>query len=47
MENLVGHSLPVVADNTSMRLVGCVLESDFIAAYRHAVEQNREEQDIR
>jgi len=44
MENLVGYSLPVVADNTSMKLVGSVDESDFIAAYRKAVDQNREEQ---
>jgi Mg/Co/Ni transporter MgtE len=47
MENLVGHSLPVVADSTSMNLVGSVLESDFIAAYRKAVEQVREEQEGR
>ena len=47
MENLVGHSLPVVADSTSMSLVGSVLESDFIAAYRKAVEQVREEQEGR
>jgi CIC family chloride channel protein len=44
MENLVGHSLPVVADSSSMSLVGSVGESDFIAAYRMAVKQNREEQ---
>jgi CIC family chloride channel protein len=44
MENLVGHSLPVVADNASMSLVGSVEESEFIAAYRQAVKQNREEQ---
>ena len=47
MENLVGHSLPVVRDTTSMSLVGSVVESDFIAAYRQAVEQNREEQEGR
>lgn len=45
MENIVGHSLPVVADSTSMSLVGSVAESDFIAAYREAVDQNREEQE--
>jgi CIC family chloride channel protein len=44
MENLVGHSLPVVSDKTSMSLVGSVEESEFIAAYRQAVKQNREEQ---
>lgn len=47
MENLVGHSLPVVADRTSMSLVGSVVESDFIAAYRKAVEEDREEQEGR
>ena len=47
MENLVGHSLPVVADSKSMSVVGSVVESDFIAAYRKAVEQNREEQEGR
>jgi len=47
MENLVGYSLPVVADNTSMSLVGSVVESDFIAAYRQAVEQDRDEQEGR
>jgi CIC family chloride channel protein len=47
MENLVGHALPVVADSQSMSLVGSVLESDFIAAYRNAVEQVREEQEGR
>ena len=47
MENLAGHSLPVVADSTSMSLVGSVMESDFIAAYRRAVEQVREEQEGR
>jgi len=47
MENLVGHSLPVVADSASMSLVGSVVESDFIAAYRKAVEQDREEQEGR
>jgi len=46
MENLEGHSLPVVDDSTSMRLAGSVLESDFIAAYREAVEQEREEQEV-
>lgn len=44
MENLVGHTLPVVTDDASMSLVGLVEESDFIAAYRQAVEQDREEQ---
>ena len=44
MENLEGYSLPVVADSTSMSLVGSVVESDFIAAYRKAVEQDREEE---
>ena len=44
MENRVGYLLPVVADNTSMSLVGSVAESDFIAAYRLAVTQVREEQ---
>ena len=47
MENLLGHTLPVVADDTSMSLVGSVVESDFIAAYRQAVEQNRELQGVR
>lgn len=47
MENLVGHSLPVVADKTSMSFVGSVVESDFIVAYRQAVEQNREGQEDR
>jgi len=47
MENLVGHSLPVVTDKTSMCLVGSVEESDFVAAYRLAVEQNREEHEHR
>lgn len=45
MEDLVGQSLPVVADSDSMRLVGSVLEGDFISAYREAVEQVREEQE--
>ena len=44
MENLVGYLLPVVADRTSMSLVGSVAESDFIAVYREAVTQVREEQ---
>ena len=44
MENLVGYLLPVVADSTSMSLVGSVAESDFIAVYREAVTQVREEQ---
>jgi CIC family chloride channel protein len=47
MENLVGYLLPVVADSTSMSLVGSVAESDFISAYRQAVSQNREEQEGR
>lgn len=47
MEDLVGHALPVVENDQSMRLVGSVLESDFIAAYRKAVEQVREEQEGR
>ena len=47
MEDLIGHALPVVEDSQSMRLVGSVLESDFIAAYRKAVEQVREEQEGR
>lgn len=45
MEDLVGHTLPVVADKKSMRLVGSVAESDFIAAYRRAVEQEQEGQE--
>jgi CIC family chloride channel protein len=47
MENLVGNLLPVVADSSSMILVGSVAESDFISAYRQAVSQNREEQEGR
>ena len=45
MEDLVGHTLPVVADNSSMSLVGSVAESDFISAYRLAVEQERDGQE--
>jgi len=44
IEDFVGYSVPVVADEASMRLVGVVTESDFIAAYRHAVQEIREEQ---
>lgn len=47
MEDLVGHTLPVVADNSSMSLVGSVAESEFIAAYRLAVEQERDGQEDR
>ena len=47
MGSLVGHSLPVVADKASMSLAGSVEESDFITAYRRAVEQDREEQEAR
>ena len=43
MENFIGYSMPVVADTTSMRLVGTVTEGDFIAAYRKTVEQVRED----
>jgi len=43
METFVGYSMPVVADTTSMKLVGTVNEGDFIAAYRQAVEQVRED----
>ena len=45
MEDLVGHTLPVVGDNESMSLVGSVKESDFISAYRLAVEQERQDQE--
>lgn len=47
MEDLAGHTLPVVADNSSMSLVGSVAESDFISAYRLAVEQERDGQEDR
>lgn len=47
MENLVGYSLPVVVDSASMSLAGSVVESDFIAAYREAVERDREEREGR
>lgn len=43
VENFVGFTVPVVSDNASMKLVGVVTESDFIAAYRQAVEEVREE----
>lgn len=45
MEDMVGHTLPVVEDSKSMRLVGSVAESDFISAYRLAVEQERDGQE--
>ena len=45
MEDLVGHTLPVVEDIESMRLVGSVAESEFISAYRLAVEQERDGQE--
>ena len=45
MEDLAGHTLPVVEDGKSMRLVGSVEESDFISAYRLAVEQERDGQE--
>jgi CIC family chloride channel protein len=44
IENFVGYSVPVVADAQSMRLVGVVTESDFISAYRHSVQDARDEQ---
>lgn len=47
MEDLAGHTLPVVVDSKSMRLVGSVAESDFISAYRLAVEQERDGQEDR
>lgn len=45
MEEFIGYSLPVVADSTSMFLVGEVSEGDFIAAYRQAMQQVREDQE--
>jgi CIC family chloride channel protein len=45
IEDFVGYSLPVVDDAASMRLLGVVTESDFISAYRRAVETAREDQE--
>lgn len=45
MEDLVGHTLPVVENIETMRLVGSVAESEFISAYRLAVEQERDGQE--
>ena len=45
MEDFVGYSLPVVADSESMHLVGTVSEGDFIASYREAMQQVREDQE--
>lgn len=44
IEDFVGYSVPVVADEASMKLVGVVTESDFIAAYRKSVQELREDQ---
>ena len=43
IESFVGYSVPVVADDRSMRLVGVVTESDFISAYRRSVKEARED----
>lgn len=43
IENFVGYSVPVVENRDSMKLVGVVTESDFIAAYRRAVDEVRQE----
>jgi CIC family chloride channel protein len=45
VENFVGFTVPVVSDATAMKLVGVVTESDFISAYRQAVEEVREDKD--
>ena len=45
MEDFVGYSLPVVSDSASMHLVGTVSEGDFIASYREAMQQVREDQE--
>jgi len=42
IEHFVGYSVPVVEDAQSMRLVGVVTESDFIAVYRRSVQDARE-----
>ncbi|MGD8347117.1 MAG: chloride channel protein, partial [Lysobacterales bacterium] len=43
IETFVGRSVPVVEDDASMRLVGTVTEGDFVAAYRQAVQEARED----
>jgi CIC family chloride channel protein len=45
IEKFVGYAVPVVADEESMRLVGIANESDFISAYRQAVEKVREDRE--
>jgi len=42
IERFVGYSVPVVEDPRTMRLVGVVTESDFIAVYRRSVHDARE-----
>jgi CIC family chloride channel protein len=43
IEAFVGYAVPVVADARSMKLVGVATESQFIAAYRQAIREARED----
>ena len=45
IEKFVGYVVPVIDDEESMSLVGVANESDFISAYRQAVDKVREERE--